>query len=290
MEQIISNRDFSSISPSARWLLMLKGYTSIPFAREVAELLHSPDKYIPDFKRRDLTFWAVTYHFESRYWSINQLLKDLKVKNILELSSGYSFRSLEHARHEGIHYIDTDLPEIINTKSEFIKTLLRDRSDIKGKLELLPLNVLDIEGFHEIIGRFPPGEVAIVNEGLFTYLDREEQKRLCSVIHDILKERGGYWVNGDIYLKNRQPRFGFQFDDKIKRFNELHDTESNSFESFDEAEMFFRELGFLIDMEARIRVSELSSFKYLMKSITLRDLFKFRKIGKIQAAWRLKAI
>lgn len=290
MEQITSGKDFSSISPSAKWMLLLKGYTNIPFAREVAELLEYPNKYIPDFKKRDLTFWAATYHLETRYWSIDQLLKDLTVRNILELSSGYSFRSLEQSMWEGIHYIDTDLPDVIATKREFIKSLIKDESDVKGKLELLPLNVLDKNSFHEIIGHFPQGGIAIVNEGLLTYLNKQEQEILCSIIHDILIERGGYWITGDIYLKNKQPRFGFQFDDKIKKFYEQHDTESNSFESFNEAEMFFRRMGFIIDKEAKIKSYQLNSFKYLMKNITLRQLLKYKKIGKVQATWRLKAV
>ena len=256
----------------------------------MAELLEYPNKYVPDFKKRDLTFWAATYHFETRYWSIDHLLKDLTVKNILKLSSGYSFRSLEHAMQEGIHYIDTDLPGIIATKKEFIKNLTKNDSAINEKLELLPLNVLDRNNFYEIIDHFPKGEIAIVNEGLFTYLDRLEQKKLCSIIHDILMERGGCWITADIYLKNKQPRFGFQFDDEIKSFNEQHDTESNSFESFNEAEMFLKEMGFEIDKEAKIKASELSSFKYLMKSITFKQILKYKKIGKIQATWRLKAI
>jgi hypothetical protein len=290
MEQRIINRDFSSISPSARWMLLVKGYTKIPFAREVAELLEFPNKYIPDFKKRDLTFWATTYHLETRYWSIEQLLQGLTVKNILELSSGYSFRSLDHARKEGIHYIDTDLPDIIATKREFINSLIKDESGINGKLELLPLNVLYRNSFYEIIGHFPQGEVAIVNEGLFTYLDKQEQRKLCLIVHDILMERGGCWITADIYLKNKQPKFGFQFDDEIKKFYKQHDTESNSFESFNEAEMFFNEMGFIIEKEAKIKASELSSFKYLMKTITLRQLLKYKKIGKIQATWRLKAV
>jgi hypothetical protein len=40
----------------------MKGYTSIPFAREAAELLEYPNKYIPDFKKRDFTFRASTIH------------------------------------------------------------------------------------------------------------------------------------------------------------------------------------------------------------------------------------
>lgn len=59
MEQIFVNRDFSSISPSAKWLLLWKGYTNIPFAREVAELLEYPNKYIPDFKREIILFGQV---------------------------------------------------------------------------------------------------------------------------------------------------------------------------------------------------------------------------------------
>jgi hypothetical protein len=43
MEQTIINRDFSSVSPSAKWLLLMKGHTNIPYARETAELLEYPN-------------------------------------------------------------------------------------------------------------------------------------------------------------------------------------------------------------------------------------------------------
>lgn len=290
MEQIFVNRDFSSISPSAKWLLLWKGYTNIPFAREVAELLEYPNKYIPDFKKRDYTFWASTIGLENRYWSIDQLLNDLTIKNILEISSGYSFRSLDFAQRKAVHYIDTDLPEVIDNKKEFINSLKKDGLNPDGKLELLPLNALDKNNFHEIIGHFPQGEIAIVNEGLLTYLNRQEKENLCTIIHDILKERGGYWITTDIGLKNKDKKLGLKFNDKIMEFNKLHDTEGKSFESFKEAEKFFKEMGFVIDKEANIKYSEMSSFKYLVKSMTLRQLFNIKKSGRIQATWRLKTV
>lgn len=290
MEQSNHLRDFSSVSPSARWLLLLKGCTDIPFAREVAELLEYPEKYIPDFKKRDYTFWASTTGLERRYRSIDQLLNELTIKNILELSSGYSFRSLDYSRHEGVHFIDTDLQEVISVKKQFITNLIKDESGYKGKLELLPLNALDRKNFNEIIGHFPPGEVAIVNEGLLAYLDKDEKETLCSIIHDILMERGGYWITADIGLKNKDARLGLKFNDEIREFNKQQDTEGKSFESIEEAEMFFRKMGFVIDKEASVKYSEMSSFKYLMRSITLRQLFKIRKGGKIFATWRLKAV
>jgi hypothetical protein len=54
--------------------------------------------------------------------------------------------------------------------------------------------------------------------------------------------------------------------------------------------MFFKELGFVVDREARIKYSDMSSFKYLIKSITLRQFFKLLSTGKMQATWRLKAV
>jgi O-methyltransferase involved in polyketide biosynthesis len=290
MEQMNNTRDFSSISPSAKWLLLLKGYTNIPFAREAAEMLEYPNKYIPDFKRRDYTFWASTIGLENRYWSIDQLLNDLKIKNILELSAGYSFRSLEYALQKGVHYIDTDLPEIIAAKKEFVTRLNKDGFNLDGKLEILPLNALDENNFHKIIGHFPQGMVTIVNEGLLTYLDKQEKEKLCSIIHGILMKRGGYWITADVCLKNKDAKLGLKFNDEIKEFNEQQKTEDKSFESFKEAEMFFKDMGFMIDKEAKVKYSEMSSFKYLKRSITLRQFFQLRGAGKIQATWRLKAV
>jgi O-methyltransferase involved in polyketide biosynthesis len=290
MEQMIINRDFSSVSPSAKWMILLKGSTNIPFAREVAELLEYPNKYIPDFKKRDYTLWASTIGLENRYWSIDQLLNDLTIKNILELSSGFSFRSLDYTQQKGVHYIDTDLPGVITIKKEFVNNLNKDGLNTNGKLELLPLNVLDKVDFNEIIGHFPPGEVAIVNEGLLTYLNKQEKEIFCSIIHEILMKRGGYWITADIILKNKEQQLGLKFNDKIKEFNEQQNTEDNSFESFEEAELFFNDMGFVIDKEAKIKYSEMSSFKYLVKSMSLRQLFKLKSSGKIQATWRLKSV
>ncbi len=48
---------------------------------------------------------------------------------------------------------------------------LKSGKTTQGKLELLPLNALDEKQFQGVIARFPGGEVVILNEGLFMYLD-----------------------------------------------------------------------------------------------------------------------
>ncbi len=286
MEQNNVSRNFNTISPSAKWLLYMKGHTSIPFARQTAELMEYPKKYVPDYDRRDLTFWARTVHFENRYWSVDQLLNELSITNILELSSGFSFRGLEKTKQKGVHYIDTDLPDVINTKKEFITSLQKEGDITEGKLELLPLNALDETMFNEIVNLFPEGKIVIVNEGLLMYLDTNEKEKLCRIIHKILKERGGYWITADVYIKNKLKNI--QVDHRTQEFFEQHHIEENRFNSFAEAEAFFKSMGFVVDKEAKIKRSQLTSFKYLMKSITLKHLFKFIKAGKIQATWRLR--
>jgi O-methyltransferase involved in polyketide biosynthesis len=283
-----SPRNFDSISPSAKSLLLMKGYTNIPFARQTAEMLVYPGKYAPDFDRNDITFWARLLHFENRYWSIDQLLADLSIKNILELSSGFSFRGLDTARQKGIHYIDTDLPDVIATKKDFVTALIKENYSAEGKLEILPLNALDEKQFHEIAAHFPDGEITIVNEGLLMYFNTSEKENLCNIIHKILKEHGGYWITADIYIKSKNEKFNHKINDKTKEFFEQHHIEENKFESFEKARTFFKNMGFIIDKEADVPPSELSTIKYFIKNTTREQLFKIREAGNIQATWRLR--
>lgn len=282
------NRNFNTISPSAKSLMFLKGFTNIPFARRTAELLMAPGEYNPDFSRKEMTFWARVVHFESRYWSIDQLLEDLKIKNILELSSGFSFRGLEMAAKDNYHYIDTDLQEVTDIKKELKTTLQNELGALKGNLELQPLNCLDEIQFRELADRFPKGEIAIVNEGMLMYLDVAEKEKLCRIIHKILEERGGYWITADIYRKNPSENPDFKVDDHTKDFFLQHKIEENKFNSFEEAELFFKKMGFEIDRVAEVSRSKLSSLKYFMRSVPFLQLLKIRKSGKLQETWRLR--
>jgi len=289
MEQISTQgRNYNTISPSAKGLLLLKGNTSIPFARAAAELISLPEAYHPDFDKKDFTFWLRVLHFENRYRSIDQLLSGLNAKNILELSSGFSFRGLASIQDNDMHYVDTDLREVINTKNSFIEALQNKDVKPKGKLEIMPLNALDEKEFESVINHFPDGEITIVNEGLLMYLDISEKKKLCGIIHRILSERGGWWITADIYIKGKQKALNMKTDDKLERFFEEHNIEQNKFESFEAAEEFFKNEGFVIDKEAEPEYAQSASLKYLLESASQDQLKNLGKTGKIHATWRLK--
>ena len=142
------------------------------------------------------------------------------------------------------------------------------------------MNALDDKKFHEIVNHFPDGEIVIVNEGLLMYLNINEKKRLCSIIYDILKERGSYWITADIYIRNKNDKLNLRFDNKTTEFFEQHRIEDNKFESFKEAETFFRQMGLVIDKEANVKRSKLSSMKYFLKSTTIRQISRCVKLGK----------
>lgn len=287
-------RNYNTISPSARSLLLLKGLTTIPFARSAAKIAGTGGEQIFDVNRkRDILFWGRLVHFENRYWSIDQLLEGLNIKNILELSSGFSFRGLETVKDKGFHYIDTDLPELIETKKAFLAELQKEGPPSQSTLETVPLNALDRAAFNELVSHFPPGEIAIVNEGLLMYLGMEEKEQVCSIIRKILQERGGYWLTADIYVK-RKISYEDRMDGRTKDFFQRHNVEENKFDSFESAEAFFKKQGFEVDKEATFARSKVTALKPLLQQMSFWQKLAYglgiRKVPKIQATWRLKLV
>jgi O-methyltransferase involved in polyketide biosynthesis len=284
-------KDYSSISPSAKSLLLMKGYTNIPYAKETAALMQGPEIFNLDFDNKDFWFWIRVMHFESRYWSIDQLLKQTDARNILELSSGYSLRGLALCVHnENIHYIDTDLPEVISTKRDMISRLHLDAS-VKGRLELLPLNAMDEPAFNAIVQRFDKGPLTIVNEGLLMYLNTEEKQKLCKMIHGVLKERGGCWITADIYIKlPAEVQANMPKSSSEASFLEQHNLEENKFESYEAAKAFFESQGFALVKEAEQDFDKLSSLPNLIKVLPEEMRKSKNPPPKIQATWMLKAV
>lgn len=283
-----TGRDYSTISPSARALLFMKGYTTIPYAREAAALLADTDTILDYDTTESFTFWARVLHFEKRYRCINQLLWELPVKNILELCSGFSFRGLDAIQHKNLHYIDTDLPGVIALKKDFITALQQQPPAAGSTLEIMPLNALDAAQVYATASSFDEGPVSIVNEGLLMYLDVQEKKQLCTIIHNILGRRGGYWITADIYVKNKYATPGRTPEGQLNSFFEEHRITEKMFNSFEEAELFFNNAGFVIDKEANTDTATLSAWPSLLQHATDGQLYKLQKAARLQTTWRLK--
>jgi O-methyltransferase involved in polyketide biosynthesis len=212
----------------------------------------------------------------------------LGINNFLELSSGFSFRGLDAIGAADVHYIDTDLPGVIAQKTGIIDTIKGDDFQLKGILEILPLNALDEDAFAKTVARFDAGPLAIINEGLLMYLGIEEKEQLCAIIRKTLKERGGYWITADIYIKRLPQATIFRFDDEFQAFLDEQHVEDKMFDSFEAAEAFFNKCGFEIDREAEVGYSALTAIPYVYKTATEEQLTELGETGKLHATWRLK--
>ena len=287
------SNDYSAISPSAYALLMMKGHTNIPFAREAATLLENAgkgqDMFTSDFGLGSANYWLTLMHFESRYWSIDQLLDDQPYTNILELSSGFSFRGLALSRKQQVFYIDTDLEGVIAGKQRFVDALTA--GEALGHYELQPLNVLDPVAFKNIIARFPPGPIAIVNEGLLVYLDNAEKERLCQNIREALLTHGGCWITADVYLQKQAGDPSPIQSESSRQWHEQHKIEEKKFNSFQEAQSFFHRMGFAVDKEAKPNYDRLSSLTRLREAGGTSAIDYLRQPGRPRqhATWRLVA-
>ncbi|MBY8984338.1 MAG: hypothetical protein KGD65_04665 [Candidatus Lokiarchaeota archaeon] len=285
------NLEYDSISPSAKSLLLTKAFTTIPFAREAAGLIWG-ENFLRDSRERlsSLGFILRVIHFEKRYWSIDEALRKVGMMNILEFSSGFSFRGLSMCKDPEICYIDTDLPQIIKTKEPIVQELSRKYCDYPiDNLVLKPLDVFDENAFIESTNQFSNDPIAIVNEGLLVYFDEGQKRKLCEIIHNLLNAKGGYWITSDIYIKNEiQDTItnGF-YEKKGEKFLEEHHVEENKFDNFKVAEDFFKGCGFEIYMKIDLPTARLSSRKLLVNipRIKLKEI-KTRK--KIRETWILK--
>ncbi len=284
-------KEFSSISPSAKSLLMLKGYTNIPHAKQLAALMQGPEVFDLNFDDKDFWFWIRVMHFESRYWCIDQLIKKTTNKNILELSSGFSLRGLDLcASDKTLHYIDTDLQEVITHKQAAIAKLQLG-NDTKGIFELLPLNAIDASAFENVIGRFDDRPLTIVNEGLLMYLNLDEKKLLCKSIHSALSKHGGCWITGDIYIKRLEASKAIVPQSQSEStFFQQHNIEENKFDSYGAAQTFFNDQCFEMVMEAAPNFQEMSALPHLLKVLQQEARNSKEPPPKIQATWMLKAV
>jgi len=285
------NRDYNSISPSAKSLLLTKSLTDIPFVADAVKLIYG-NNALEHFSGRpfDEIFLKRLVHFESRYLSLDSLLFASGCLNILEISSGYSFRGLDLVlRHPNIYYLDTDLQGVIDIKKDLVERLIADEKlNLKGTLKIEALNALDQDAFSNALNQMPLGPVSIINEGLLVYLNTEEKISLCKTIHKLLKQRGGYWITADVYVK--RPALKNNINDHFSQFLEAHHVEDNKFESFEQAERFFLDQGFKLATKATSVWHQLSSLKYIDHELLKKMKEQAGKIGRIRETWVLKAI
>jgi O-methyltransferase involved in polyketide biosynthesis len=234
-------RDFSTISPSAKSLLLVKAQTTLPYARQAADLLFGADAVEAARRETDANPGARgrRAHFEKRARGLDEALAGLGATQVLELAAGLSMRGLAMVAAGDIVYLDTDLPAIAVIKAELVAKL--HPGPTRGTLCVKALDALDAPAFQAAVGALPHGPIAVVHEGLLMYLNDAEKARLAANVRTALRARGGAWLTADVYVRNEAPVYR---EERTREFLEKHRVDEQKFASFDAAEAFFRGEGF----------------------------------------------
>ena len=142
----------------------------------------------------------ITPFMEARVKLVNRILKEKNVKQILEIAAGFSSRGIEMTKDASINFIEVDLPGIMNEKRGILKALVFEQSKISSRPNLYfydgnALNQGDLLTATKVFKKEP---IAVVNEGLLTYLDFEEKANVAGNVHRLLESFGGVWVTPNL--------------------------------------------------------------------------------------------
>jgi O-methyltransferase involved in polyketide biosynthesis len=238
---MVAARDYSSISPSAKSLLLVKAQTDLPFARRAAEIVFGTAA-VEQGASADPAAALRRKHFELRARSLDAALQAHGAKRILEIAAGFSLRGLAMAASQDVAYVDTDLPELVSIKSDLVERI--HSGPLVGTLRVQALDALDADAFRRTTAGMPDGALAIIHEGLLMYLGDEEKTRLAASVRETLLERGGAWITADVYVRSETHLLR---EESVKKFLAEHRVEENKFADWAAAEAFFTSSGFSIE-------------------------------------------
>jgi O-methyltransferase involved in polyketide biosynthesis len=209
------NQDYEKISPTAVLVAGLRAkYTDMPYAKEVYKAVRQITK--PYFSIRTPSFVSHlarfaprsinrVVFFESRYLSVDETLRNsAKGYAVVEIAAGLSARGLQWSRNNPI-YIETDLPGMLSIKQRvFNKVLGGTGASQNPNHHFYPLNALDYNDWDRLGKEFfdeKKSGIAVIHEGLASYLSREEKEKLRYNIKKFFENysSSGIWITPDFY-------------------------------------------------------------------------------------------
>ena len=257
-----TERKYEAVSPTARSAFWLKSFADIPYVREIYEELESmklegTDNKIRDYGINHVGVTLIAPYFEARYKIINKLLKEIRVSQIIELASGLTPRGLELTEDKYLTYVELDLLDMIEAKKKIIENVLTKKEEEKrSNLHLEPGNALEEKDLRKASSYFDDNKkIAIVNEGLLRYLNREEQAKMARVIFAVLNKYSGVWITPDIGIREKtlkgQEKLSPDFKNmnkKLEKSTGAGNFSDNLFTSPEEAKEIYEKLGFSVEI------------------------------------------
>ena len=259
--------NFEKISPTAFLVTHARQYSDIPYTKDLAELVDAQtvaDRFIPEGQERPI---HTPILIEARYKTINRVLAQFQIRQIIELASGLLPRGAIATQNPDITFVESDLPAIVALKQKLVKQLIGDRSN---------LHFETIDATHQP-SQFPIGAnylrddepVAILCEGLLVYFNFEEKARVFANVREVLQRYRGVWITSDLIAKERRKQLqqnipAMQQMSQSISSNTGRSLDDNSFDTIEQAKQFAAEQGFRVEEHSFLEVfDELACIKNL---------------------------
>lgn len=251
------NKRYEQISPTAWPVAFRRIFSGIPYCTEIFDEMKKAQAIPidPELMRPDLS-----PQIEARFRIISRALSELGIKQVLELAAGFSPRGLIMSEDPSCTYVELDLLPVIELKKQIVKSLEESGvTEHRPNLVWQPENVLKPSDLDEAVSGFDTYQpVVVVHEGLMRYLTMDERAQLAQNVHGLLTKFGGAWVTPDVSLRKVFENENEADRNHIQKISELtgSDIVGNRFESKEQAQEFFENLGFDVKSRSWLEVTD----------------------------------
>lgn len=261
-KQFINDNDYKEVSSTAIVTSYPRIFTDIPYEKEIY-------KWIESHCNTEVALYKkMAPEMEARYKLINKLLDKSKIKQVLELASGYSSRGLIYSK-KGYNYIEMDLENITKNKIELLKSV---EKNIPNSLRIVNGNALRRSDFDKCEKYLKDNEpLAIINEGLLRYLSFDEKRIVAENIYNLLSKYNGIWITSDVTSK----KFIKSQNNALQDFNEnvsnitTRNNINDRFEDINHVKEFFGNIGF--EMVEVHKFNEVKDDLYSINELNIID-------------------
>lgn len=248
---------FDKISPTAFGAALIRKFTDIPYARELAQLIEA-QKLVEPFgpQNQEIPVWS-TPQVEARYQAITQVMERYPSTQVLELASGLLPRGLALSTNPNITFIESDLPAMIRCKQQLVQQLIGERPN----LHFLEIDATNSSQLFKSAAHLKTGQpVTIVCEGLLMYLTQAEKQQVCANVREMLYSYGGVWITSD-FTFTASLRQSLQYDSVNQTVTRsitylTGRSLENDFQTFDQARQFACSQGFRVAEHSMLEVMD----------------------------------
>jgi O-methyltransferase involved in polyketide biosynthesis len=197
-------KSYEKISPTAKLVAYLRTFTDIPYTKEIAVASGAEKTFqgLAGESAESMVRFAPIW--EARYKVTDRILGEHGITQVLEVAAGLSPRGLAMTMNPDVVYVVTDLPQVLKLEKTIAETILAKSNSHCPNLHFQAANALDMKSLSTAASAFKRGKpIAIIVEGLLTYLNRREREIIAGNIHELLEKYGGLWVASDVNTKQQ---------------------------------------------------------------------------------------